>query len=443
MAQQRDIFLEGSAKVGICEATLAGEIFDLMAYFAGYGFNKSHSAAYALISYHTAFLKTHYPVEFMAALLTADGDNTDKVVRYIADAREQGIVVRPPDVNFSQKDFSVDNGGIRFGLGAIKNVGEGAVDTIIDGRESEAYKSLFDMLERVDTKRVNRRVLEALVKSGAFDEFGQERHVLFHNIPRALERGAARARDRASGQIGMFDLFGGGQDDTNDDSAYDTDCEPWLDRQRLALEKEAIGFYVSGHPLDRFANDLARYATHNTSTAIKAGPRDEITLGGVVVAMRERPLRSGDGRMAFVTIEDLQGQLEAIFFSKAFGPSEEALKSGEPILVFGQPRIEGDEENKTLRLRATKAVLLSELRRERTNKVAFKLDTNEIGPSDVKALHQLCIKHPGACGVVILVDIPGAGRAVLQTDEALKVDPGEELVAAAERLLGAEAVLLA
>ena len=443
MAQQRDIFLEGSKNVGICEQKLAGDIFDLMAYFAGYGFNKSHSAAYALISYQTAFLKTHYPVEFMAALLTADGDNTDKVVRYIADARDQGIVVRPPDVNLSQKDFSVDNGGIRFGLGAIKNVGEGAVDTIIAGRTDGEYTSLFDMLERVDTKRVNRRVMEALVKSGAFDEFGQERHVLFHNVPRALERGAARARDRASGQIGMFDLFGGNQGGSSTESEYNTDCEPWLDRQRLALEKEAIGFYVSGHPLDRFENDLKRYATHDTTSAVKAGPRDEITLGGVVVAMRERPLRSGDGRMAFVTIEDLQGQIEAIFFSKAFAQSEDALKSGQPILLSGQPRLEGEDENKTLRIRALKAVLLSELRRERTSKVAFRLDTTQIATNDVKTLQRLCQKHPGDCGVVVLVDIPGAGRAVIQANNALRVDPGEELVAAVERLLGPDTVLLA
>jgi DNA polymerase-3 subunit alpha len=443
MAQQRDIFLEGSEKVGICEPKLAGDIFDLMAYFAGYGFNKSHSAAYALISYQTAFLKTHFPVEFMAALLTADGDNTDKVVRYIADARDQGIVVRPPDVNLSEKDFSVDNGGIRFGLGAIKNVGEGAVDTILLGREDGDYKSLFDMLEQVDTKRVNRRVLEALVKSGAFDEFGQERHVLFHNIPRALERGAARARDRASGQMGMFDLFGGEKDEGSNDSSYNMDCEPWLDRQRLALEKEAIGFYVSGHPLDRFTSDLARYATHNTATVINAGPRDEITLGGVVVAMRERPLRSGKGRMAFVTIEDLQGQVEAIFFSKAYGPCEEILKSGEPMLLYGHPRLEGEDENKTLRLRATKALLLSELRRERTSKVAFKLDSSLIDATIVKQLNTLCAKHPGNCDVVVLVDVPGAGRAVLQTRSALRVDPGEELVAAAERLLGPDTVLLA
>ena len=364
-------------------------------------------------------------------------------MRYIADARDQGIVVRPPDVNLSQKDFSVDNGGIRFGLGAIKNVGEGAVDTIILGRDDGVYKSLFDMLERVDTKRVNRRVLEALVKSGAFDEFEQERHVLFHNIPRALERGAARARDRASGQMGMFDLFGGDKEEGSNDSAYNTDCEPWLDRQRLALEKEAIGFYVSGHPLDSFANDLARYASHDTSSVIKAGPRDELTLGGVVVAMRERPLRSGDGRMAFVTIEDLQGQVEAIFFSKAYAPSELALKSGEPLLIYGHPRLEGEDENKTMRLRATKAVLLSDLRRERTNKVAFRLDTSSIEPAIVSRLHALCEKYPGDCGVVVLVDVPGAGRAVLQTPNQLRVDPGEELVAAAERLLGPKSVLLA
>ena len=440
MEQQKAVFIEGAANTGIATPEQAEEIFDLMAYFAGYGFNKSHSAAYGLISYQTAFLKAHYPVEFMAALLTADGDNTDKVVRFIADARAHDIVVRPPDVNLSQKDFSVDNGGIRFGLGAIKGIGEGAVESIIEGRADGEYNSLFDLLERVDTKRVNRRVVEALVKSGAADSFGQERHILFHNVEKALERAQSAARDRASGQTSLFALFGDVDGGAPRDS-YDLSGEMWLDRMRLQFEKDAIGFYVSGHPLDTFSGELKRYASATTETLVKSvGQRADVTIGAVVVAKRERPLKSGNGRMAFVTLEDLYGQVEAIFFSKAFEESEEALSSGDPLLVYGQPRLEGDEESKTLRMRASKAVRLADIRRDKTRKVKFTIDAARCTAEDVRKLSHICRAHPGECEVWIKVDLPGSGYAVLTSGERVQVEPSEELVAAAERLLGRNSV---
>jgi len=443
MDAQKAVFIEGAIKTGITTAEHASEIFDDVAKFASYGFNKSHSAAYGLISYQTAYLKAHYPVEFMAALLTADGDNTDKVVRYIADATQNGIVVRPPDVNASQKDFSVDEGGIRFGLGAIKNVGEGAVDSIIAQREDAPLTSLFDFCERVDLKRVNKRVVEALVKSGACDSFGHERFVLFHNIDRALERGQSMARDRMTGQTSLFGLFDDDDSNAGPADSYDLKCDPWLDRHRLELEKEAIGFYVSGHPLDGYRGELGRYASNNTSDLDKAlGTRGELTLGAVVVAMRERPLRSGNGRMAFVTLEDLFGQIETIFFSKAFEASEEALKSGDPLLVYGNVRVEGDDDAKTLKLRANRAVRLPDVRREKTRKVKFIIDAGRHTSEDVLKLRDICRANPGTCDVLIKVLVPGSGDAVLTAGEAVRVDPSEELVAAAERILGKEAVLM-
>ena len=442
MDEQKVVFTEGAKKVGICDPDKAEEIFDLMAYFAGYGFNKSHSAAYGLISYQTAFLKAHYPVEYMAALLTADGDNTDKVVRYIADSRSHGIVVRPPDVNVAMKDFSVDAGGIRFGLGAIKNVGEGAVDQIIAARKDGPYTSLFDFCERVDLKRVNRRVVEALIKSGACDCFGQDRHILFYNVEKALERGQSKARDRETGQQSLFELLGGGGAGGPADT-YDTQGEHWLDRTRLAFEKEAIGFYVSGHPLDAYKGELKRYASHDTSTMEGLEPRKALTMGGVVVAMRERPLRSGKGRMAFVTIEDLCGQIEAIFFSKAFEASEEALKGGEPLLVTGNVKLEGDDDaNKTLRLRATLAQRLSDIRRDRTTRVRFTMDASRVTPEDVHRLRDVCRAHTGECDVIVRVRLAGTGHAVLKLSDYVRVNPTEELVAAAERILGRDCVTL-
>ena len=444
MKQQRQVFMDGAEKEGLATAEVAGDIFDLMAFFAGYGFNKSHSAAYALISYQTAYLKAHYPVEFMAALLTADGDNTDKVVRYIGDARAHGIVVRPPDVNLSQKDFSVDTGGIRFGLGAIKNVGEGAVDAIIDGRAEGGYRSLFDFVDRVDLKRVNKRVVEALVEGGAGDCFGRERPVIIHNLERAFERAQSAQRDRESGQQNLFGLLGGTAEVKKavSEGTYLTDCDFWPDRKRLELEKETIGFYVSGHPLDSYQHELARYASNDTTTLDRVDQRTELTLGGVVVAMRERPTRSGDGRMGFVTIEDLRGQVEALFFSKAFADSEEALKSGEPLLFYGRVKLEGDE-TKTIKLRGSKAVRLSDIRREKTSRVCFVVDASKFGLEDIHRLRDLCRAHQGECSVAVRVMLPGNGYALLRAESEHRVDPDEELVGAVERLLGKGTVLMA
>ena len=445
MAAQKLVFIEGAAKTGLADADKAEAIFDLMAHFAGYGFNKSHSAAYGLISYQTAYLKAHYPVEFMAALLTADGDNTDKVVRYIADARSNGIVVRPPDVNVSLKDFSVDSGGIRFGLGAIKQVGESAVDSIIEMRENGAYGTLFEMMERVDTRRVNRRVLEAMIKSGACDCFGPERHILFNNIERALERGTRMQRDREVGQTSLFAMFdampkaGAKKADAN----YDTSGEPWLDRTRLAFEKDAIGFYVSGHPLDSYKAEVGRYATRTTATLSQTGFREEVALSCVVAAKRERPLRSGNGRMAFATLEDLHGQVEALFFSAAFEESEDALNSGDPLLVYGSVKLEGDGEHKTPKLRANRAVRLADIRAERTTKVAFRIDTSVVDADAVHQLAALCRQHEGTCSIVVLITVPGSGRARIDVQSTVKVEPSEELIAAAERLIGRGMVSLA
>ena len=444
MKQQRTVFLEGAKTAALTDEKTAGEIFDLMAYFAGYGFNKSHSAAYAYISYQTAYLKAHYPVEFMAAILTADGDNQDKVARYIGDARAMGIVARAPDVNKSLKGFSVDDGGIRFGMGAIKNVGEGAVDSIIEGRADAAYETLFDFVSRVDLKRVNRRVLEALITSGACDCFGQERAVLFHNVPRALERAQSAARDKASGQTSLFALLDTQTENATEQSkdSYDFDAEPWTDRKRLSLEKDAIGFYVSGHPLDRFERELGRFVTATSDTVSRMENRTEVVLGGVMVAIRERPLRSGAGRMAFVTLEDLRGRVEVIFFSKSYVDAEEALKSGDAILVTGTVQLEGDDDAPSRKIRALKAQRISDVRRERTQRVGFRLNTDGVDGAQLQELLTICRSYPGACAVTLLVDLPGIGTAVVQPGDGLSIDPVDELMAATERLLGRDRVLL-
>jgi DNA polymerase-3 subunit alpha len=242
-------------------------------------------------------------------------------------------------------------------------------------------------------------------------------------------------------------MFGGPEVEEEDTETtkenYDTACEPWLERTRLDFEKESIGFYVSGHPLNSYRNELGRYASNTIATLDAAvNTRGETTLGAVVIGMRERPLRSGNGRMAFVVLEDLSGQIETIFFSKAFEESEEALKSGDPLLVFGNARYEGDEENKTLKLRAAKAVTLSQIRREKTNRVKFIVDAARIEPDGIARLAEVLRAHPGECSTLLKVVIPSDGFAVIRGGAGISVDPSDELVEAAERILGRDAVLM-
>ncbi|MGZ3460437.1 MAG: DNA polymerase III subunit alpha, partial [Archangium sp.] len=303
MQAERAGFLEGCKKNNV-DLKVAGEIFDLMEKFAEYGFNKSHSAAYGLVTLHTAWLKAHYRVEFMAALLTSEKENTDKVVLHIGEARQSGVQVLPPDVNQSDLAFGAVEGKIRFGLGAIKGVGEGAIEAIVEARKEGPFKSLFDFCERVDSRRVNRKVLEALVKAGAFDFEKRPRRQLFESIERAMSRGSSSQKDKAAGQSSLFGMLGGGASGGGVKDDY-VQGEEWSEKERLALEKEAIGFYVSGHPLHQYDKELKRYA--RPITAVQRARKDEkLTIAGIVAALRERPTKTGK-RMAWVTLEDLSG----------------------------------------------------------------------------------------------------------------------------------------
>ncbi|EAU61904.1 DNA polymerase III alpha subunit, partial [Stigmatella aurantiaca DW4/3-1] len=371
MQAERAGFLEGCKKNNV-DLKVAGEIFDLMEKFAEYGFNKSHSAAYGLITIHTAWLKAHFPVEFMAALLTSEKDNTDKVVRHIGEAREAGHQVLPPDVNQSDMAFGAVDGKIRFGLGAINGVGEGAIESIVEARKDGFFKGLFDFCERVDSRRVNKKVLEALVKAGAFDFEKRPRRQLFETIERAMNRGSASQKDKAAGQSSLFGMLAGpaagGGGGMKDDYAQ---VEEWPEKERLAFEKDAIGFYVSGHPLHQYDKELKRYARPVTS--VQRARRDEkITVGGIVAALRERPTKTGK-RMAWVTLEDLSGSIELVCFpGKGGRPLDDGQgrqvdqgraqagvrelgrrcsKGDDPILVSGTVQIsQRDEESPTAEL---------------------------------------------------------------------------------------------
>ncbi|MHC4422914.1 MAG: DNA polymerase III subunit alpha, partial [Planctomycetota bacterium] len=338
MEKQRERFLSGAAERGI-DARKAEQVFQLMAEFAGYGFPKSHSTAYALITYQTAYLKANHPREYLAALLTTESGNHDKLGRYITHAQQLSIDVLAPDVNESARDFTVVGGGIRFGLAGVKNVGEGAIEAILEARSGGgAFGSLFDFAGRSDGHRVNRRVVESLVKCGAFDSLHGNRSAVWAGLDVALEAGASAQRDR---EIGQESLFAGLSDGALAEPAL-PDSPEWTERQRLEGEREVLGFYVTGHPLSPVAQRLERFVdTKSGRTENKQGR--EVRVGGILTTLRETRTRRGS-LMGFGTLEDLEGSFDLVIFAEPYAQYGGILKrahaqdAGEgpvPLLVSG------------------------------------------------------------------------------------------------------------
>jgi DNA polymerase-3 subunit alpha len=458
MQAERAGFLEGCKKNNV-DLKVAGEIFDLMEKFAEYGFNKSHSAAYGLITLHTAWLKAHYRVEFMAALLTSEKDNTDKVVKHIGEAREEGVEVLPPDVNQSYMAFGAVDEKIRFGLGAIKGVGEGAIEAILEARKEGPFKSLFDFCERVDSRRVNRKVLEALVKAGAFDFEKRPRRQLFETIERAMNRGSSSQKDKAAGQSSLFGMLGGASSGGGGLKDEYMQVEEWTEKERLSFEKEAIGFYVSGHPLHQYDKELKRYS--RPITAVQRARRDErITIAGIVAAMRERPTKTGK-RMAWVTLEDLSGSIELVCFpgkdgtrnvmgkdgkwTKA-GPKpgyehwEPLLKSDDPILVTGTVQIsQRDEDTPVAELIVEEIQSLKAVREKRTKRLELRVPADLMTEDRLQRLMEIARKYEGATPVAVSLLFTNEAE-VLIGNSSLKVQVNDELLLAVERLFGMKVV---
>ncbi len=482
MEKQKTIFIDGAVARGHTREK-AEEVFDLMAYFAGYGFNKSHSAAYALITYQTAYLKTHFPLEFTCATLTADKEKIDKVVRTVAEARSMGITVLPPDVNESEIDFTVvyspdeaENvarlrhkpvcyGGevhdpmgpkVRFGLGAIKGVGTAALDAILEARKADPeedgglaerpFVDLFDFCSRVDLRRVNKSVIEALVQCGAFDTVHHaidvHRAQAFISIEQAIERGKRIQAERSSGQESLFGLMG--EDD--DAQAYEHPggsfplLDSWDSRDQLSREKATLGFYVSGHPLDRYRSELLRFCDATTQTIAELKSSRQITVGGTVEGYRERRTKMGN-TMAFFHIEDSLGRVEVIVRPKPLEKPgiREALQSAQPILLTGRVKHEQDrnDENAAIepKILLEDASLLSDALQERTTSITVKLAVDTIDRPKLDSLRSMLEQFPGPCPVSLELALAGDWRVNL-AETGLYVDPSDALLTALERLFG-------
>ncbi|MBV8763189.1 MAG: DNA polymerase III subunit alpha [Deltaproteobacteria bacterium] len=448
MAKQKEKFMEGAKGLGV-DAKIADAVFELMAFFAGYGFNRSHSAAYGWVTYQTAYLKYHYPHEFMAGLMSCDADNIDNVVKFIAEARAMGLVVERPDVNESLADFTVNQREsgkvIRFGLGAVKGVGTNAVDAILEARTADGpFTSLFELCRRVDTQKCNRRVLEQLVKSGALDglEGNHHRAQLLAALDAALERGAAEQRDRRSGQTSLFGMFAAVEPAKPAAGAAAPgegypDLEPWSPKQLLAFEKEALGFYISGHPLDRYRGDLQRYASAATSDfGLGSRSQGEHSIGGIVSQYREMITKKGD-KMARFMLEDAGGTLEVIAFPKTFEKVRHVLVSDEPILCTGQVKNEGTAEASEWKMLLESAAPLSQLREQKTSRVDIHLNADQMTHDMIDELKTILANaQRGNCAAVLRLKIAQRSETVITLPDAWAVSPTEDLLTRLERLFG-------
>jgi DNA polymerase-3 subunit alpha len=443
MATQKDKFLKGCAERGVNEKK-ANKIWDHMEQFAGYGFNKSHSAAYAWLAFQTAYLKANHPAFFMAALLTSERANTDRMVSYIGECRAMGIEVLPPDVNESDIYFAVirreEGDAIRFGLAAIKNVGEGAVEAVLQTRRrGEPFRSLFDFCERVDLRAVNRRVVEGFIKSGCYDGLDRRRAALMNALDRAMDVGQKRQRDREEGQSSLMALLGGGADSEPDPSTERVrDLADWPEGERLAYEKESLGFFISGHPLERFQAEMAQMATATTGRLPEMAER-EVTVGGIVVGLRLIKTKKGD-RMATFTLEDLEGGAEVLVFPETYKKVAARLADDAVVIVKG--RAEFMDEGRS-RLLATDVVPLDQARLAETKFVTIRVPVLAWDRAKGERLRDILGSHRGECPVTLEMVRPGGESVAVAPSAYFRVRADQTLRAEVEGLLGPGSVVLA
>ena len=434
MAKQKVRFLEGAAANKI-DREAASTIFDQMAKFAEYGFNKSHSATYAVVTYQTAYLKAHYPVEFMASLLSSESGDTDGVVKFLAECKAHDVVVAPPDINAGGAAFTVSNGKILFGLAAVKNVGEGAVEVILECRQNGPFKDFFDFFERVDLRRVNKRVIEALVKCGAFDSFHTSRAVLFASIDLGLEHGQRVQRDQNDPQMGLFDFAA---------PAVTESFKPALEKApdwpldlTLSYEKEALGLFVSGHPLDAHADILLQFADSDT-LSLREKPDGAMTrMGGIIRSVKHHVTKKGDA-MAFVTIEDDKGSVELVVFPKLYAEASHLLVPETAVIV--QALVQKEKEEDAPKLlgdmeRGSKIAAVEDAEETWTGSVHIHADLTILDRPALEKLKSILARHPGTRSCTL--HLRGARhQAVLELPPPYGVRPDRRLRKSVTDLLG-------
>ncbi|MFH1783065.1 MAG: DNA polymerase III subunit alpha [Candidatus Omnitrophota bacterium] len=427
MDQQRKAFIDGAVKNKI-DKRIAEKIFNLIEHFAGYGFNKSHSAAYAMISYRTAYLKANYPVEFMTALLTSEKDNTDKIVQYINEAERMHIKILPPDVNESFANFTItSNNAIRFGLGAVKNVGLGAIESIVASRlEQGLFKSLTEFCERTDSRTVNKKILESLIKCGAYDTFGLKRAQLMAMLAGAMEKANSMQKEKSLGQMTLF---------SNDDYEEKVpDIKEWPEGQLLNFEKDMLGFYITGHPLARYSKMLGEYSSANTKQLKNLKDGAKVRFGGIIYKVKHTITKRTGEKMAIMMMEDLEGLVEALVFPAAYKKVSKFVVVNFAAFIEGRLSLK-EERPKII---VEEIIPIDEARERFTKSVAINLVSLGMENDILEQLKSLLKRHRGNIPVYLNVSTKRNGSYRIQIDKDLFVTPSSKMVSEIEELIGQE-----
>jgi len=431
MDKMRKDFVNGCYKTSQINETRANRLFDLIDYFSGYGFNKSHSAAYALITYRTAYLKTNYPVEFMCALLNSERNNIDKVVEYIKESEAMGIKVLSPAINESTKEFDViDDKTIRYGLLAVKNVGSTAIDSIIEKRKDGPYTSLNDLCEKVDLRLVNRKVLESLIKCGALDCFGVFRSQMMAILEYALNQGAKTQKEKACGQVSFFDMA----EDEGGFSMGETampDIKEWQQNQILAFEREILGFYISGHPLAHYQVEIKEFTDTSTRKLRQAIDGEDVRLVGLIQQVKLTNTRKTNERMAIVRVEDMEGEVEVVVFPSVYAELSSYLIEGEVVFLSGKVSLRDSEPK----------IIVQDLKHIHDVYTAVKsinLDLSSVGEKDLRDLQGKLQSFPGKVPVYLRLSTKARKSVQILVGEDLFVSPNEHLIDEIKELVGTE-----
>jgi len=443
MAQQKSVFIDGDEKMNIEGAVKRGydrkqaeDIFNIIEKFAAYGFNKSHSAAYGLIAYQTAYLKANYPVEYMAGLLSCELGNIEKVVVFIEECKKMGITVLPPDINESRKDFTIIGDTIRFGLGAIKNVGFGAIDSIVENREKDGkYESIYDFCNRVDLRQANKKVLEALIKAGAFDSTGKNRRQLLQVLENAIEDGQRKQKMANQGILSIEEFLGGGEDGEEENDEYYPDVEEMDENELLLFEKEMLGFYLTNHPLAKYSSILEIFTELSSKFAEKDDESDVI-VGGIVKGVKNHITKTSGKKMAFVTLEDLHGDIDVVIFSDLYAENIRYLEEDKILIIAGTISKKGVGEDMRISVIANEIGEVSEAMEKMTKGILIKLNAIGFTEDRVSDLKHILGTHKGELPVHFEVERPAKYRVRMKLSDDFKVSPKFSLFKQLDDLLG-------
>lgn len=431
MDEHRNLFMKGAEENGH-DPKKAEELFNLMEKFGGYGFNKSHSAAYALIAYQTAYLKANFPIEFIAALMTSERSNSDAVLKYMDECRTHQIKVLPPDVNQSDAFFTVDNGSIRFGMAAVKGVGDAAIDAIVEIREKEGpYESLYDFCERVNTSKANKKVLEALIKCGAFDSTGHKRSQMTAVLEDALDHGARIQREKADSQLDLFADSGMGVELPTSVLKM-PNLEEWEDNALLELEKEALGFYITGHPMDKYADVVKKYASVNTITLQDMANERMIRIGGTLKVLKLHKTKKGD-MMAFCAIEDQFQTVEVVVFPNLYAKTHTLLTQEQVVIL----EAEVQKTENAVKLLGEKIVPIGQAENEWTSGILIQVDAARHDIDVLEQIKPVIERHPGECISFFKITVDEAHPPVLvKLSDAYRADADPTYFQEVETILG-------